>query len=301
MMFTSTTLAEDVKATLVTEDDEKDLAILFKMRSVLSNIQTQQSVNADQLCALAEYADQIAYRDTVSCCVRNKYGSVDKSKTCKPQKGGIPFMQLAWMRHINRAQIENLTSGDNVQLIEDLDFIRSQIDNVCRWLSAAVTPLDMGWVKDEQAESSLILWIEYYYLHRLIAAVKLLLEEQMLGVYDFTSREHRYHFGTILTNVGELCNELGFMSCCSGDSDFKYFKTIRNNLVHDHQAMHVATEEMQRNLYALLSMLRGGLWNKINAISCELSNLSSDMSPVDDITHYHTAITISSGALILRL
>ena len=67
-------------------------------------------------------------------------------------------------------------------------------------------------------------------------------------------------------------------------------------MVHDHQAMHVATEEMQRNLYALLSMLRGGLWNKINAISCELSNLSSDMSPVDDITHYHTAT--KSGALI---
>ena len=85
--------------------DANDLRILNEMLYILISIQVQQSVRPDELSELAELANSIAFEDKDGHCVRNKYGSINRSKNCEPRENGVLFMQMAWMRHIDTEKI----------------------------------------------------------------------------------------------------------------------------------------------------------------------------------------------------
>ena len=139
-------------------------------------------------------------------------------------------------------------------------------------------------------EATWLAWIEYHYLQRVIDKMQEILQDTQLADLDLTTREHRYYLGAVLTSVGELSNDMLFMSCCQGDDDFKLLKTLRNNMLHDHKAMNEVSEAMQQDLYVLIELLRKGLLKKVVSINGTPERLASVESSSFSIISYHGVV-----------
>ena len=257
------------------EANAKDLLLLLEMLSRLRDIKNNAHLSSDQILELADIASQITYMEKNENCVRNKYGTVNRAKQCIELVGGIAFMQMAWMRHVAPPLLGDLSAEEKTSMYADFAIIKQKIDDVRLHLTKNIsTEIDMtAW----QRENTFLNWIELRYLDRLIIKLKEVLLDPKLSHYpeqsnlNFGCRENRYYFGTVLTRVGELCNDLLFLSCCCKDVDFYFFKRLRNNMMHEHKAMHTASIGMQEYLYVIQALLCRGLLPKVTIIGDELS------------------------------
>ncbi len=179
--------------------------------------------------------------------IRNKYGSIDRSRQAKQRQWGLEIIYLSALEKIfeRATQDQNICREVLVVTFEDwfhdLHIIKEKIKLILRVESESSISYEnalKGFAALKEAKN-LILFTKYFYSKLIVEELLKILADECILQLNFNSREDRYYFGRVLSIVGELSKDLrDFVNPQKESGLFSFFKKIRDRgLAHTFSAM----------------------------------------------------------------
>ncbi|MFC3909867.1 hypothetical protein ACFORL_12375 [Legionella dresdenensis] len=240
--------------TLPNSNKTQDLQTLGQIKELLENCAKEETSDYTALFyKIAELTKTITYNDRSSDCIRNKYGSVDRSKSAKTRVEGIDFISLA--------VISRIDCNDN--------FFQSALPELKTEFQQLAEKIGLIIAEEEKTATSKNAWlqipaarqlssiIKYYHIPGVVNRLINLCTDEKLALLNCKHREQRYALGRVLTKIGESCKEFFDFNPLPPNPKgskkqpqktiLKEFKEIRDTFGHTYAVMYYDHNEKELN------------------------------------------------------